>query len=422
MSTPLRSFIEVAPDSHFPIQNLPFGIFKPATGPARVGVAIGDLILDLSILEELDHFRFPEFQSGHVFSQDSLNAFLALGRPAWRKTRDVIQHVLSAETAILRDDAGLRGNVFHAQKDVVMQLPARIGDYTDFYSSYHHAHNVGTMLRGPETALMPNWKWLPVAYHGRASSIVVSGADVRRPKGQIKPPDKEIPIFSPSRAFDFELETAFLIGPGNKLGQPISIERAVDHIFGIVLMNDWSARDIQTWEYQPLGPFLAKNFCTSISPWVVTLEALESFRKPLPAQDPEPLPYLRLTNDFLYDIQLEARLQTGKMKSPHVITRSNFQNLYWSISQQLAHHTVGGCNLQPGDLLASGTISGPGEESRGCMLELTWRGANPLKLSSGEERKWLEDGDTLTITGWCEGGDHRIGFGEVSGRVQPASL
>jgi fumarylacetoacetase len=303
-----------------------------------------------------------------------------------------------------------------------MQLPVRIGDYTDFYSSYHHAHNVGTMLRGPENALMPNWKWLPVAYHGRASSIVMSGADVRRPKGQIKPPDKETPIFSPTRALDYELETAFLIGPGNPLGEPVPIERAIDHIFGIVLMNDWSARDIQTWEYQPLGPFLAKNFCTSISPWVVTLEALEPFRKPLPSQDPEPLPYLRLTNDFLYDIQLEVQLQTERMKSAQVITRSNFQNLYWSISQQLAHHTVGGCNLQPGDLLASGTISGPTEESRGCMLELTWRGANPLKLSSGEERKWLEDGDMLTITGWCDGGDHRIGFGGVSGRVQPSSL
>jgi fumarylacetoacetase len=418
----MKSFIDVAPDSHFPIQNLPFGIFKPAKGTARVGVAIGELVLDLTMLEELDHFRSPEFQDVRVFSENSLNAFLALGRPAWRKAREVIQHLLSAETPILRDDAGLRGNIFHAQKDVVMQLPARIGDYTDFYSSYHHAHNVGTMLRGPENALMPNWKWLPVAYHGRASSIVVSGPDVRRPEGQIKPPDKETPSFGPSRALDFELETAFLIGPGNPLGEPVPIERAIDHVFGLVLMNDWSARDIQTWEYQPLGPFLAKNFCTSISPWVVTLEALEPFRKPLPSQDPEPLPYLRLTNDFLYDIQLEAQLQTERMKSPQVITRSNFQNLYWSISQQLAHHTVGGCNLQPGDLLASGTISGPTEESRGCMLELTWRGANPLKLSSGEERKWLEDGDTLTITGWCDGGDYRIGFGEVSGRVQPSPL
>ena len=297
-----------------------------------------------------------------------------------------------------------------------MQLPARIGDYTDFYSSYHHAFNVGTMFRGPENALLPNWKWLPIAYHGRASSIVPSGADVRRPHGQIKPPDAAAPIFSASRALDFELETAFFIGPPNQLGQPVPIAQAADHIFGLVLMNDWSARDIQTWEYQPLGPFLAKNFCTSISPWVVTLEALEPFRKPLPAQDPAPLDYLRAPNDFTFDIRLVAELQTAKMSAPLTITRSNFQNLYWSISQQLAHHTVGGCNLQPGDLLASGTISGPEEDGRGSMLELTWRGANPLQLPGGETRKWLEDGDRLTISGWCEGDGYRVGFGEVTGR------
>jgi len=302
-----------------------------------------------------------------------------------------------------------------------MQLPARIGDYTDLYSSYYHAHNVGTMLRGPENALMPNWKWLPVGYHGRASSIVVSGAEVQRPKGQIKPPDALAPVFGPTKSLDFELEMAFLIGPGNALGQPVPIDHAVDHIFGFVLMNDWSARDIQAWEYQPLGPFLAKNFCTSISPWVVTLDALEPFRRPLPKQDPEPLPYLKSTNDFTFDIHLDARLQTLKLATADVITRTNFQNLYWSISQQLAHHTVNGCNLQPGDLLASGTISGATEESRGCMLELAWRGANPIKLSNGETRKWLEDGDMLAITGWCDGDGYRIGFGEVSGRVLPAA-
>jgi fumarylacetoacetase len=416
----LKSFIEVAPDSHFPIQNLPFGVFRPAKGDARVGVAIGEFVLDLSVLEELGHFRGPEFHDRAVFSENALNGFLALGRPAWSKAREVIQHLLAAEIATLRDDNALRARAFHAQKDVTMQLPARIGDYTDFYSSYHHAHNVGTMLRGPENALMPNWKWLPVAYHGRASSIVVSGAEVRRPHGQIKPPDAPAPIFGPSRSFDYELETAFLIGPGNKLGEPVPIDRATDHIFGLVLMNDWSARDVQAWEYQPLGPFLAKNFCTSISPWVVPLEALESFRKPLPPQDPEPLPYLRAANDFTYDIQLEARLQTASMDAPHVITRTNFQNLYWSIAQQFAHHTVNGCNLQPGDLLASGTISGPTEDSRGCMLELTWRGANPLALPNGETRKWLEDGDRLTITGWAQGDGYRIGFGEVTGRVLPA--
>ena len=416
----MKSFIEVAPDSHFPIQNLPFGVFKPAQGGARVGVAIGDFVLDLSMLEDLGHFQTPEFQDRRVFSESALNAFLALGGPAWRKAREVIQHLLDAGTPTLRDDAALRDRAFHPQKDVTMQLPARIGDYTDFYSSYHHAHNVGTMLRGPENALMPNWKWLPVAYHGRASSIVVSGSEVRRPHGQTKPPTADGPSFGPSRSFDYELETAFFIGPGNALGEPIPIDRATDHIFGLVLMNDWSARDVQAWEYQPLGPFLAKNFCTSISPWVVTLDALEPFRKPLPPQDPEPLPYLRSANNFTYDIQLQACLQTASMATPHVITRTNFQNLYWSIAQQLAHHAVNGCNLQPGDLLASGTISGATEESRGCMLELTWRGANPLTLPNGETRKWLEDGDSLSITGWAEGDGYRVGFGEVTGRVLAA--
>jgi fumarylacetoacetase len=414
---PLRSFIDIPPGSHFPLENLPFGVFKPDGRSARIGVAIGECVVDLSVLEQAGHFRSPELPAQPVFAADALNGFLALGRPAWRKTREILQRLLSAEVPTLRDSSGLRERALFRQKEVTMQLPARIGDYTDFYSSYHHAHNVGTMLRGAENALMPNWKWLPVAYHGRASSLVVSGTDVRRPKGQIKPAESDAPVFSASRALDFELETAFLIGRGNSLGQPISAEEAEDHIFGFVLMNDWSARDIQTWEYQPLGPFLAKNFCTSISPWVVTLEALEPFRRKLPPQDPEPLPYLRRNEDFMFDIRLEAKLQTAAMPSPHTITRTNFQNLYWSASQQLAHHTVSGCNLQPGDLLASGTISGPSEDSRGCMLELTWRGANPLQMPGGETRKWLEDGDTLSITGWCEGDSYRVGFGEVSGRV-----
>src|SRR5215216_6082782 len=389
----LRSFIDVPENSDFPLENIPFGIFQPKETKPRIGVAIGDLILDLSGLEELGHFRSTEFQGRSVFSEESLNAFLALGRPAWRKTREIVQHLLAADTPIVRDDPIIRDRVFHAQKDVVMKLPVRIGNYNDFYSSYHHAHNVGTMLRGPDNALMPNWKWLPVAYHGRSSSVVVSGTDVRRPKGQTKAPDASAPVFGPTKSLDYELETAFLVGPGNSLGEPVPIDRAVDHIFGLVLMNDWSARDIQAWEYQPLGPFLAKNFATSISPWVVTLEALEPFRKKLPQQDPEPLSYLRVKDDFTFDIQLEAQLQTSSINAPHVITVTNFQNLYWSISQQLAHHTATGCNLEPGDLLASGTISGATEESRGCMLELTWRGANPLKLPNGETRKWLEDGD-----------------------------
>ncbi len=417
---PLQSFVEVAAGSDFPLENLPFGVFQPKGEAARVGVAIGEFVLDLSTLEEAGHFGNAEFQDQRVFAHDSLNAFLGLGRPAWRKTRETLQQLLAADTAALRDNAALRDRAFYRQADVEMLLPARIGDYTDFYSSYHHAHNVGTMLRGAENALMPNWKWLPVAYHGRASSIVVSGTPARRPEGQIKPPDAAEPIFSASRALDYELETAFLIGPGNSLGQPVPIDQAAEHIFGIVLMNDWSARDIQTWEYQPLGPFLAKNFCTSISPWVVTLDALAPFRRPLPPQDPPPLPYLRGNEDFTYDIRLEAKLQTAAMATPHTLTRTNFQNLYWSIAQQLAHHTVGGCNLQPGDLLASGTISGPSEDSRGCMLELTWRGANPISLPGGETRKWLEDGDQLTITGWGEGDGYRVGFGEVTGKILPS--
>jgi fumarylacetoacetase len=415
---PLKSFIDVAPDSHFPLENLPFGVFKPRNGAARIGVALGDYVVDLAALQRAGHF--PDLRDPQLFDHDSLNDFLALGRPAWKNVREILQRLLSEETLTLRDDAKLREKVFHRQSDVVMQLPAKIGNYTDFYSSYHHAHNVGTMLRGPENALMPNWKWLPVAYHGRASSVVVSGTDVRRPRGQIKPPDAPTPVFGPTKSFDYELEMAFLVGPGNSLGEPVPIDRAADHIFGFVLMNDWSARDIQAWEYQPLGPFLAKNFCTSISPWVVTLEALGPFRQPLPKQEPEPLPYLRAKSDFTFDIQLEAKLRTPKIQAPQTITRTNFRNLYWSVSQQLAHHTVGGCNLQPGDLLASGTISGESEESRGCMLELTWRGANPLKLSSGEERKWLEDGDTLSISGWCEGDGYRVGFGEVTGKILPA--
>lgn len=421
MPAPQRSFIDVAPDSHFPIQNLPFGVFERKNGGSpRVGVAIGDFILDVSTLEDRGLFVTPEFQGHRVFAESSLNAFLALGRPAWRKAREIIQHLLNAETAVLRDDLAWRNEALIPQADVRMMLPARIGDYTDFYSSRHHAENVGTMLRGAENALMPNWKHLPVGYHGRASSIVVSGTDVRRPQGQTKAAEASEPSFGPTKSLDYELETAFLIGPGNRLGEPIPIDRAADHIFGLVLMNDWSARDVQGWEYQPLGPFLAKNFCTSISPWVVTLEALEPFRKPLPPQDPAPLPYLQGKRDSTYDIQLEAQLQTSKMTAAHVITRTNFQNLYWSIAQQLAHHASGGCNLQPGDLLASGTISGPTEESRGCLLELTWRGANPLALPNGELRRWLEDGDRLTITGWAQGEGYRVGFGSVTGRVIPA--
>jgi fumarylacetoacetase len=414
----LKSFIDIPPDSHFPLENLPFGVFKPRDGGnARIGVAIGDSVVDVAALQRESLLKELSVETTAALSRDALNDFFALGRSEWRRIREVLQRLFSADTPALRDNSAVRERVFRRQSEVTMQLPARIGDYTDFYASYHHAHNVGTMLRGPDNALMPNWKWLPVAYHGRASSVVVSGTEIRRPHGQSKAPDATAPVFGPSKSLDYELEMALFVGPGNSLGKPIPIAQAREHVFGFVLMNDWSARDIQTWEYQPLGPFLAKNFCTSISPWVVSLEALEPFRKPLPPQDPDPLPYLRLTNDSMFDIQLEAQLRTANMKEPVTITRTNFQNLYWSVSQQVAHHTVSGCNLNPGDLLASGTISGPSEESRACLLERTWRGSKPIELPNGESRKWLEDGDTLLITGWCQGDGYRVGFGEVTGMV-----
>jgi fumarylacetoacetase len=309
---------------------------------------------------------------------------------------------------------------------VTLHLPAEIGDYTDFYSSREHASNVGAMFRDPAKALLPNWLHLPVAYHGRASSVVVSGHDIRRPYGQTLPEGATEPVFGPSRAMDFELEMGFFVGPGNELGRPIPIEQAAGHIFGLVLVNDWSARDIQSWEYRPLGPFLSKNLATSISPWVVPLDALEPFRCPGPVQEPRPLPYLQSQGDWAFDIHLEATLQGETMAEPAVITRSNFRYLYWNMAQQLAHHTITGCNLRPGDLLASGTISGPTPDSYGSLLELTWRGARPFILPDGRggtvSRRFLEDGDRLTLTGWAQGEGYRVGFGEVSGRLLSARV
>ncbi|HSN56479.1 MAG TPA: fumarylacetoacetase, partial [Candidatus Sulfomarinibacteraceae bacterium] len=304
---------------------------------------------------------------------------------------------------------------------VEMLLPAEIRDYTDFYSSREHATNVGTMFRGPDNALQPNWLHLPVGYHGRASSVVVSGTDVRRPRGQFKPADADRPVYGPSRLMDFELEMGFFVGPGNALGEPIPIADAPEHIFGMVLVNDWSARDIQAWEYVPLGPFLGKSFATSISPWVVTMDALEPFRCAGPAQtDPEPLPYLRTSGDQAYDIRLEVLLQGADMAEPATIATSNFRYLYWNVCQQLAHHTVNGCNARPGDLYASGTISGPAKNERGSMLELSWRGSEPITLPNGGQRRFLADGDTVILRGRCEAGGVRVGFGEVRGTLLPA--
>lgn len=418
---PARSFVEVAPDHPFPLQNLPYGVFSPQRGgPPRAGVAIGGFVLDLALIEREGLLHIPGDPPGGVFAGRTLNAFMALGRPAWTAVRAQLLRLLDADEPRLRDDAALRGRALHPFEAVTLHLPVAIGDYTDFYSSREHATNVGVMFRGRENALMPNWLHLPVAYHGRASSIVPSGTPVRRPRGQVLPDAAGQPVFAATGQLDFELELGFFAGPGNAQGEPIPAAQADEHVFGFVLVNDWSARDIQKWEYQPLGPFLAKNFATSISPWIVTAEALAPFRRPGPAQDPEPLPYLRRAADWSLDIRLEVLLETARSGGRLRIAESNARHLYWDVAQQLAHHTIGGCPLRPGDLLASGTISGPGKTARGSLLELTWRGTEPLELPGGERRTFLEDGDRLTITGWCEGDGYRVGFGEVTGEVLPA--
>lgn len=419
----LKSFIDVASDSHFPIQNLPYGVFRSRNQMSpRAGVAIGDMVLDLAVLERRGLLELPSLAGvgGTPFDRSSLNVFMSLGRSVWREVRERVSSLLRHDEPWLRDNDALRREALLPQDEVEMLMPVEIGDYTDFYSSKEHASNVGAMLRGVENALMPNWLHLPVAYHGRASSVVVSGTDLRRPWGQTKAENSPLPSLGPSQTVDFELEMGLFIGPGNWLGNPIPIEQAMDHVFGLVLVNDWSARDIQKWEYQPLGPFLSKNFGTSISPWIVTLEALEPFRVAGPPQDPQPLPYLQSTGPSAFDVQLEVLLQTSTMPEPTRICASNFRHLYWTISQQVAHHTVAGCNLRTGDLLASGTISGPTPDSRGCLLELTSGGRSPLELPGGEKRRFLEDYDRVTMTGWCQAEGYRVGFGEVTGRILPS--
>lgn len=412
----MKSFISYAPDNPFPIQNLPYGVFsRESHSDKHIGVAIGDYVLDLTLLEKNGLLDSNYFQSG------TLNQFMNAGRKEWKRIRSRIQHLLLADTAELRDNREMRGKMLLQADFVTMHLPAHIGDYTDFYSSRQHATNVGTMFRDPDNALLPNWLHVPVGYHGRASSVIVSGTPLRRPNGQTRPDDSKPPVYGPSRLFDFELEMGFFIGPGNEFGTPITTGAAPEHIFGLVLVNDWSARDVQRWEYVPLGPFLSKNVGTSISPWVVTLEALEDFRIAGPDQtDPEPLPYLKYEGKWTYDIQLEVLLQTEKMSEPFVISRSNYKYMYWNMVQQLAHHSMNGCNMRTGDLLASGTISGETPDSYGSMLELTWRGSKPIQLPNGEERKFLLDGDTLTLRGWAQGDGYRIGLGDVSGKILPA--
>lgn len=420
MTRQLNSFIDVAQNSDFPIQNLPYGIFSQTQdGVRRAGTAIGEWVLDLAALEANGYLKI---QAGETyFAQSTLNKFIESGKANWSKIRAELQELLSADNAELRDNSALREQVFFKQADVTLHLPVHVPGYTDFYSSKEHATNVGCMFRDPKNALLPNWSELPVGYNGRASSVIVSGTDIVRPSGQIKLPNADRPQFSACRKLDFELETGFIVGKANNLGEPIAIENAWDHIFGMVLFNDWSARDLQQWEYVPLGPFNAKTFASSISPWIVTLEALEPFKTHSPVQEPQPLAYLREDHSSnSYDINLSVEIQAEGAVQADVISETNFKYMYWSMAQQLTHHTIAGCNVQVGDLMGSGTISGPTPNSYGSLLEITWNAAKPLTLSNGEERSFIQDGDTLIMKGFCEKGGLRIGFGEVTGKVRPA--
>lgn len=413
-----KSWIKVAKNSDFPIQNIPFGVFLTRDDITTIGSRIGDYAIDLAALHQLGYFEGIPL-TDDMFMQDTLNDFISDGRTTWRLVRNRIGDLFDEENSKLRDNKEHRDAVLFFMDEVEMLLPVDIGDYTDFYSSREHATNVGTMFRDPENALLPNWLHLPVGYHGRSSSIVVSGTRIRRPNGQTLPAGAETPVFGPSKLLDFELEMGFITTDANNLGKSVPVEEARDQIFGLVLLNDWSARDIQKWEYVPLGPFLAKNFASSISPWIVTLDALEPFRVEGPDQDPEPLPYLKEEGKTAYDIKLEASIQP-KNSEETVVSRTNFKYMYWSISQQLAHQTVNGCNVRSGDLYGSGTISGKEPDSYGSMLELTWKGTKPLKMKDGTERKFLKNGDTVILRGHCENDQVRIGFGTCVGRIKKA--
>lgn len=415
----LRSFIDVAPDCDFPIQNLPLGVITTAADPTpRVATAIGDFALDLSVLEGAG--LLTPAPGRRVFDQPSINAFMALGPKVWRETRAALSGLLRHDAPRLRDDSALRAKAFAPLRDVKLHLPMAVSGYTDFYSSKEHATNVGVMFRDKTNPLLPNWLHIPIGYNGRASTIVVDGTPIRRPLGQLKPPQAAMPSMGPCRRLDFELEMGVVVGAGNAMGEPMSMAEAEEAIFGFVILNDWSARDIQQWEYVPLGPFQAKVFATTISPWVVMREALEPFRVAGPAQEPEPLPYLRAGHAQNYDLTLEVALQTEKMSAPERICRTNFKYMYWSSAQQLVHHALSGCAMNVGDLLGSGTISGPERDQRGSLLEISWNGAEPVTLASGETRTFLEDGDTLVMRGWAQGQGYRIGFGAAAGKVLPA--
>jgi fumarylacetoacetase len=414
----LRSFIDVDPASNFPIQNLPYGVFSSRNGLApRVGVAIGDHVLDLWELEQDGRL---EVEVG-TFAGPALNFFMHQGPKVWSKTRARISELLRADHPELRDNEELRKLALVPMADVKLHMPFTVSGYTDFYSSKEHATNVGTMFRDKSNPLLPNWLHIPIGYNGRASTVVVSGAKVRRPRGQLKPPNVEQPSFGPCKRLDFELEMGVVIGQSSAMGEMLTEQQAEEIIFGFTLLNDWSARDIQQWEYVPLGPFQAKAFATSISPWIVTREALEPFRVHGPAQEPAPLPYLQQLKPNNYDLQLDVGLRAAQANEAASICRTNFKYMYWSSVQQLVHHASSGCAMNVGDLLGSGTISGPEKHQRGSLLEISWNGAEPIELPGGIKRTFLEDGDSLVMRGWCQGDGYRVGFGEVEGTILPAA-
>lgn len=412
-----KSWLETPADSDFPIQNIPFGVFITKDDVVTIGTRIGDYAVDLGALQQLNYFEGIEL-TDDMFMQDTLNDFISDGKKTWRLVRNRIADIFDNDNPTLRDNKEHRKIIIFNIADVEMQLPVLIGDYTDFYSSKEHATNVGMMFRDPANALLPNWLHIPVGYHGRSSTIIPSGVPVHRPMGQTLPNGETTPVFGPSRAIDFELETAFITTDANIMGEHIPVHEAEDYIFGMVLLNDWSARDIQKWEYVPLGPFLAKNFASSISPWIVTMDALEPFRTKGPKQDPAPLPYLQQKGKHAFDINLEVAIQPENGET-EVVSNSNFKHMYWSMSQQLAHHTSNGCRVNSGDMMGSGTISGPTPNSFGSMLELTWNGKNPIKMKDGTERKFINDNDTVIMKGFCKTNEIRIGFGEVSSKLLP---
>ncbi len=416
----MKSFVNYPENSDFSIYNIPFGVAVFNKEYIACATRIGDIVIDLATLYDFGYFNDVEGINDNVFEAYTLNEFIELGKPVTNAVRIKIQELLLEGSLLSKDEKSIE-ECFYNLDQVKMMMPVHVPNYTDFYSSIEHATNVGKMFRDPANALLPNWKHLPVGYHGRASSIVISGTDIHRPKGQMKPADADSPVFGPCQQLDFELEMAFIVNKNTEMGESISTAQAEEAIFGMVIFNDWSARDIQSWEYVPLGPFLGKNFGSSVSPWVVTLEALEPFRTASPQQEPEVLDYLKFSGDKNFDIQLEVYLQPAK-GTEALICQSNYKFMYWNMCQQLAHHTVNGCNVEVGDMYASGTISGTDNNSFGSMLELTWRGQNPLKLNDGQERKFIEDHDTVIMRGWAQKGDIRVGFGEVTGTILPAIL